>query len=76
MTGRPPLESGKDAAQHEAAARVRAQRPGWVVIWVPRKAEFQARPGFRSRWADTVATGSTPEELAAAMDKIRPAARE
>jgi hypothetical protein len=64
---RPP----DDPAKRAAAARVRDQWPGWVVIWVPRKSEFQARPNFPAP-ANTVVAGRTPEELTAGMSKVRP----
>jgi hypothetical protein len=77
MTGQPMPGNDTDAAQHAAAARVRDERSGWVVIWVARKSQFQARPDFPAP-ADTVVTGSTPEELTAGIDrfkvKSRPAA--
>jgi hypothetical protein len=69
MTGTPPPDT--DAAQHQAAARLSAQRPGWVVIWVPRKQQFQARLADGG-WADRPVTGSTPQELTAGMARVRP----
>lgn len=63
-----------EAARWEAAARVREERPGWVVIWLTRKGEFRARPLFRAP-PDTVAIGTTPEKLIARMDEIRQTTR-
>jgi hypothetical protein len=64
-----------DVAQHEAAAAaLRQERPGWVVIWLARKGEFRVRPLFRAP-PDTVATGANTEELTAQMDEIEQAAR-
>jgi hypothetical protein len=60
-----------DAAKRSAAARVRDEWRGWVVIWLPRKSEFQARPDFPAP-PNTVVTGKTPEELTAGMGRIRP----
>jgi hypothetical protein len=60
-----------DAAKRTAAARIRDAWPGWVVIWLPRKSEFQARPDFPAP-RNTVVTGRTPEELTAGMARIRP----
>lgn len=68
-----PGQSENEAAQWEAAARVRQERPGWVVIWLARKGEFRARPLFRAP-PDTVAIGATTEELTAQMDQIYQAA--
>jgi hypothetical protein len=62
-----------EAARWEAAARVRQERPGWVVIWLERKGEFRARPLFRAP-PNTVATGGTPEELTVQMDEIEQSA--
>jgi hypothetical protein len=72
--GRHDAESDDDAACWEAAARVRRQRPGWVVIWVARKGQYQARPLFRAA-PGTVATAVTPEGLTAQMETIQQAAR-
>jgi hypothetical protein len=62
-----------EAARHEAAAALRKQRPGWVVIWLARKGEFRARPLFRVP-PNTVAIGANTEELTAQMDEIQQAA--
>jgi hypothetical protein len=62
-----------DQARWAAAAQVRKERPGWVVIWLARKREFRARPLFRAP-PDTVAAGATPEELAVRMEEIQQAA--
>jgi hypothetical protein len=55
--------------QWQTVARIRAQTSGWVLMWSARKGEFQARPLFRAP-KDTIATGRTPEELAAKMLEI------
>jgi hypothetical protein len=55
--------------QWQTVARIRAQTSGWVLMWSARKEEFQARPTFRAP-KETVATGRTPEELAAKMLEI------
>jgi len=62
-----PADDAGDAAQWNDVARIRKQRPGWVVIWLARKGEFRARPG-------TVAIGATPRELTDRMDEIQRAA--
>jgi hypothetical protein len=61
-----------EAAQWEAAARVRAAHPDWVVIWARLRGEFQARPLFRAP-KGTVATGQTPADLIAQMNTIQAA---
>ncbi len=62
-----------EAARWGAAARVRADHPGWVVIWSRLSREFQARPLFRAP-KGTVAVGPTPETLIAQMTAIQAAA--
>jgi hypothetical protein len=62
-----------EAARWEAAAQVRADHPGWVVIWAQLRGEFQARPLFRAP-RGTVATGQTPADLIARMTTIQAAA--
>jgi hypothetical protein len=63
--------NGETRATHEdkqwrTVARIRAKSSDWVVIWIARKDEFQARPLFRAP-KDTVAVGASPEELAQRM---------
>jgi hypothetical protein len=58
-----------DERQWQTVVRIRAQTSGWVLMWSARKGEFQARPLFRAP-KDTIATGQTPEELAAKMLEI------
>jgi hypothetical protein len=62
-----------NASRWEAAAQIRREHPGWVVIWVARKGEYQARPLFRAR-RGTVAAAATRQELTAQMEAIRRAA--
>jgi hypothetical protein len=62
-----------ESARWEAVARVRADHPGWVVIWSRLSGEFQARPLFRAP-KGTVAAGPTPETLIAQMTAIQAAA--
>jgi hypothetical protein len=64
---------GDDPARWAAAAQIRRKHAGWVVIWVARKGQYQARPLFRAP-PGTVAIGATPEELTARMHAIRQAA--
>jgi hypothetical protein len=64
-----------DEADHlQAAARIRREHPGWVVIWVARTGRYHAYPLFRTP-RGTAVTAATPDELAAQMDRIRQAAR-
>ena len=63
-----------DAGRRRAAARIRREHPGWVVIWAARAGRYSAYPLFRAP-RGTVATAATPDELAAQMDQIQQAAR-
>ena len=57
-----------------AAARLRDQRPGWVVAWAAPLRRFTASPLFRAP-RGTHLTAATPGELAALMDQVEQAAR-
>jgi len=61
-----------DASQRQAAAQLRRQHPGWVVIWAP-AGHFTARPLFRAP-RGTCLTAQTPEEMTAQMDQVEQAA--
>jgi hypothetical protein len=67
-------DHGDDAACWQAAKQLRAQHPGWVIIWLARIRRYRARPLFRAP-RDTVLTAQTTEELAAQMDRAEQAAR-
>lgn len=46
-----PQEGERDpqeAACHREAARIRQEREGWVVIWVPHESCYKAYPKFRA----------------------------
>lgn len=62
-TGSPGTD---EATQWETGARVRADHPGWVVIWSRNRGECQARPPFRAT-KGTVAAGPTPVRLPARL---------
>ena len=51
-----------EAACRQEAARIRQERPGWVVIWLPRESLFKAYPKFRAP-RGTVASAARPGEL-------------
>ena len=73
MTGlvRGGLFAGYDEAGHwRTAARIRRERPGWVVIWLASVGRSRAYPLLRAP-RGTVLTAATPEELAAQMDRIQ-----
>jgi hypothetical protein len=69
-----PMTAAEETACWETAGQIRRERPGWVVIWVARKGQYQARPLFRAP-RDTVAAAATPEGLTAQMDAVQQAAR-
>ena len=72
-----PQEGERDsqeAACHREAARIRQEREGWVVIWVPHAGLYRAYPKFRAP-RGTVASAAQPGELMAQMDKVELAAR-
>jgi hypothetical protein len=60
--------------QMQAAARLRRERPGWVIIWVSHKGCYRAWPLFRAP-AGTTLSAQTPEDMAAQMDRTKQAAR-
>jgi hypothetical protein len=62
---RDPLEA---ACQREAA-RIRQEREGWVVVWLPHESCYRAYPKFRAP-RGTVASAAQPEELLAQMDQV------
>jgi hypothetical protein len=71
----PDGQSAADEAGHlRAAARIRREHPGWVVIWVARTGRYHAYPLFRAP-RGTALAAATPDELAAQMDQIQQAAR-
>jgi hypothetical protein len=72
-TGDPGLAADDDA-RRRAAAQIRGQRPGWVVIWAAPASRFRAWPLFRAA-PGTALTAQTPEELTAQMDQVEQAAR-
>jgi hypothetical protein len=61
------------AAPEQCAAQLRRDHPRWIVAWIARKGQFEARPLFRAP-RDAVVTGATPEELTAGMNKVEQAA--
>jgi hypothetical protein len=72
----PPAGEGdpQGAARHREAARIRQEREGWVVIWVPHESCYKAYPKFRAP-RGTVASASQPGELMTQMDQVELAAR-
>jgi hypothetical protein len=80
MTGPPQPATGEaaapdaEAACRRAAAQIRQERSGWVVIWVGWMGRYRAWPLFRAP-RDTCLTARTPDELIAQMDEAEEAVR-
>jgi hypothetical protein len=72
--GQAPDTPGQDAEQLRAAARLRDQRPGWVIVWAAPLRCYSATPLFRAP-RGTHLHAATTEELAALMDQVEQAAR-
>ena len=68
-----PAVAEQDAEHVQAAARLRDQRPSWVVVWAAPLRRFTAAPLFRAP-RGTHLTAKTTEELAALMDEVEQAA--
>jgi hypothetical protein len=58
-----------DPDRWREASMMRGRRPGWVVIWSARKAEFQARPLFTVR-PNLLAAAPSIAALEAAMEAM------
>ena len=71
--GQEPDTAGQDAENVRAAARLRDQRPGWVVTWSPPLRCFSASPLFRAP-RGTCLRAATIDELALLMDRVEQAA--
>jgi hypothetical protein len=63
-----------DAENARAAARLRDQRTGWVVVWAPPLRCYSAAPLFRAP-RGTHLRAATIDELAVLMDQVEQAAR-
>ena len=67
-----PAVAEQDAEHVRAAARLRDQRPSWVVVWAAPLRRYTAAPLFRAP-RGTHLTAATPGELAAQMDQAEQA---
>jgi hypothetical protein len=52
-----------DAARWQAAAQLRSQNPGWLIVWLARIGQFRAYPLISAR-RGTALTAPTTDELA------------
>ena len=73
-SGEAAQTSDDDAARWQVAKQIRAERPGWVVIWIARTRQFKAYPKF-SAPRGTAPTAETPEDLVAQVEQIERATR-
>ncbi len=79
-TSHGPLAAGsggagdEDESRRRAAAEIRRQHPGFVVIWAASLGRFRAWPLIRAP-RGTVLTAQTPGELTAQMEWLEQAAR-
>jgi hypothetical protein len=63
-----------DESQRRAAAEMRRQHPGFVVIWVASLGRFRAWPLIRAP-RGTVLTAQAPGELTIQMERLEQVAR-
>jgi hypothetical protein len=63
-----------DADRWREAARLRDERPGWVIIWLARTREYRAYQDSQSRRA-TALTAATAADLAAQIRQAAPRRR-
>lgn len=61
----------EDAEQWRGAARLRDERPGWVMIWLARTREYRAYEDSQSRRAAAL-TAATAADLAAQIRQATP----
>ena len=66
--------TGDDAARWQAAKKLRAEHPKWLVIWVPRTRRFHACLLASSRAEASKLTDTEPAGLAAQMQQAEHAA--
>lgn len=69
-TQAPPPESApavSDAAEWQAAARLREEFRGWVVIWLAPEGEFRAYRRLPGTRRDTALAAATSDEMSAAI---------
>jgi hypothetical protein len=66
--------TGDDAARWQAAKQLRAEHPGWLVIWVARTQRYHAYLLASSRAEASGLTDTEPAELAAQMQQVERAA--
>jgi hypothetical protein len=72
--GGPDVAADDNAVRRQAAAQIRRQRPGWVVIWAAPAGRYRAWPLFRAP-RGTSLTAQTPQEMTAQMDQVEQGAR-
>ncbi len=68
-----PDTPSQDAEHVRAAARLRDQRPGWVITWAAPLRCYSAAPLFRAP-RGTQLRAATTDELVILMDQVEQAA--
>jgi len=71
--GQEPNIAEQDAEHVRAAARLRDQRPGWVITWAAPLRCYSAAPLFRAP-RGTQLRAATTDELVILMDQVEQAA--
>jgi hypothetical protein len=70
----PGTVADEDASRWEQAARLRAERRGWVVIWLASEARFRAYRRLHGARHDTALSAVTAGEMAAQITRAEQAA--
>lgn len=68
------VKGGHDAQRWREAARLRHDRPGWVIIWLAPASEFRAYRRLPGTRHDTTVAAATAGGLAVAMTRAEQAA--
>jgi len=69
----PGTAADEDASRWEQAARLRAERRGWVVIWLASEARFRAYRRLHGARHDTALSAATAGEMAAQITQAEQA---
>jgi predicted ATPase len=63
--GEPGPSPADDAVRWQEAGRLRAQFPGWIVIWLSHDQQFHAYRRMPGARRDTALTAATADDMAA-----------
>jgi len=73
--GGPPAAEDDDAGRWREAARLRRERPGWIIVWLAPAGEFHAYKRLPGARRDTALAAATAAGLAAQISQAEQAAR-